>query len=123
MNAKNLTRGALIAAKRKALQLTQQQVADAAKITQQSYAAIELDQIQQPKRTILKAISKMLDIPLETLIINDSTVTNLTEGAVQVAREYDRLTKSGKLIVMQAILQARGMSMADDPVSERSAET
>lgn len=119
MGMKPMARGELIRTRRDALNLSQQQVADAAHISQQSYAAIELDQVSNPKRSILKAISKMLDIPIETLIMNDQSVTGLSEGAVQVAKEYDKLSSEGKLAVMQALLRYR-VAVAKDPVSARN---
>ncbi|HRD65732.1 MAG TPA: helix-turn-helix transcriptional regulator [Candidatus Competibacter sp.] len=118
MSDKRIARGELLRTKREQLNLTQQQVADAAHVTQQTYAAIELGQTKQPRKATLKAIGKKLMIPIEQLLLDDEEASGLSEEAILVAKTYDRLSQNGKLQVMQTMLRAKGVEERD-PVSER----
>lgn len=100
-----MTRGKMIREKRIRLGLSQEEVAGAARIYQQSYSDIEGDRTTSPRRAILKAISKMLDIPFESLLLGDDWREPIPESARVVAREYPSLRPENQNRILSIILE------------------
>ena len=102
-----MTRGQLIFAERKRRGLSQQDMAAAAKISQQSYSDIEKDIIKSPRRPILKAIGKMLDIPFESLLLGDDWRNEppMLEKHRVMARELPYLSPEAESKVLVVILE------------------
>lgn len=100
-----MTRGKMIREKRIRLGLSQEEVANAAKISQQSYSDIEGDRTASPRRAILKAIGKMLEIPFESLLLGDDWREPIPESARVVAREYPSLRPENQNRILSIILE------------------
>lgn len=119
-----MTRGKMIRDKRILLGLSQEAVASAAKISQQSYSDIDGDRTASPRRAILKAIGKMLDIPFESLLLGDDWREPIPESARVVAREYPSLRPENQNRILRIILedrqqrdkQAQEFATTQDPV-------
>lgn len=98
------TRGQLIKEARLNKGLSQEQVADAAKLTQQAYSNIENDKTDQPRRSALKAIAKILEIQEDALF----TLRMMpSKQAMDVAREYDCLPSNYQARILHTILEAK----------------
>lgn len=98
------TRGQIIKEARQIKGLSQDAVASAARLTQQAYSNIENDRTDQPRRSAIKAIAKLLDLEedqLFTLRIAPSRT------AMDVAREYDDLPPTYQARILHTILEAK----------------
>lgn len=114
-----MTRGQLIRTERERRGLSQQQVADTAKISQQTYSDIEGDRIQSPRRPILKAIAKMLEIPFESLLLGDDyRGENIPESARVVAREYPSLSPDAKNKILMIMIEDKQRREAEEESSQ-----
>lgn len=115
------TRGELLKSRREALGFTQQDVATRLHITQQSYHAIETDVVVNPRRTTLKGLAKMLDIPYETLLLGPGWQDEVSEQGRVVGQMYDKLPREEQQQILFMLLQAKARALAhDDPTSERN---
>jgi transcriptional regulator with XRE-family HTH domain len=114
-----MTRGELIRTERIRRGYTQEEVAAAARIKQQSYSDIEADKTASPRRTILKAISKMLDIPFESLLLGDDWREPIPEEGRIIGREYCRLSSEAKNRIMMIILQDKRDTESAEEVETR----
>ncbi len=102
-----MTRGEMIRAARESRGLSQATVAAAAKIAQQSYSDIEADITKSPRRVILERISKMLDIPFESLLLGDDWREPIPEEARVIAREYATCPDDIKNKILMLIVEAK----------------
>lgn len=102
-----MTRGETIRSARESRGLSQEAVAKAAKISQQSYSDIEADITKSPRRVILERISKMLDIPFESLLLGDDWREPIPEEARVIAREYATLPDDVKNKILMLIVEAK----------------
>jgi len=101
------TRGQLIRAARERLGLSQETVAKAAKITQQAYSNIEHDATDQPRRSALKAIAKLLALPEDQLVLNKPDDRWMSKEAQMVAREYDAIPPVFQTKILMTLLEAK----------------
>lgn len=100
------TRGERIRQARVMLGLTQEAVAEAAHISQQAYSDIEADKTAQPRRSALRIIAKMLELPEDALILNRPGHA-LTKEALRVAEEYDALPPAIQAKILMTLIEAR----------------
>ena len=101
------TRGQLIRAARERLGLSQETVAKAAKITQQAYSNIECDATDQPRRSALKAIARLLELPEDQLVLNQPGTLMMSKEAQMVAREYDAIPPTFQSKILLTLLEAK----------------
>lgn len=103
------TRGELIREARQRLGLSQQQVADAVKLTQQAYSNIENDRTDQPRRSALKAIARCLGLDEEQLFTLQPAPSRV---AMTVARAFDTLPPTYQARILHTIIEGK-----DHPVA------
>ncbi|MCU0807929.1 MAG: helix-turn-helix domain-containing protein [Candidatus Contendobacter sp.] len=101
------TRGTIIRRAREALKLSQDAVAETAKISQQAYSDIENDRTLQPRRSALKAIAKMLQLPEDALILNKPGHRWMSKEAQMIAEEYDTIPPAYQAKILLALLEAK----------------
>lgn len=101
------TRGAIIRQARAALGLSQETVAEAAKITQQAYSDIENDRTAQPRRSALRAIARMLELPEDALILNKPGAHWASKEAQMIAEEYDHIPPAYQAKILMTLLEAK----------------
>lgn len=109
-----MTRGELIKSARNRLGFSQEQVAEFVKLSQQSYSDIELDRIARPRDTTLRAISKMLEIPFETLLLGPGWKESVSQEARVVGQIYDEVPPDVQRRIMLMLLQAKARITVDD---------
>ena len=104
-----MTRGELIRSERIRRGFVQADMAKAAGISQQTYSDIESDRITSPRRPIMKAISKMLDIPFESLLLGDDWRSEppMSEADRVIAREIPHLSPEARDKIMVVMLEDR----------------
>jgi transcriptional regulator with XRE-family HTH domain len=105
------TRGQLIRAARERMGLSQETVAKAAKITQQAYSNIEHDATEQPRRSALKAIAKVLALPEDQLVLNKPGDRLMSKEAEMVAREYDGIPPAFQTKILLTLLEAKSTTI------------
>ncbi len=103
------TRGKLIRDARQRMGLSQQQVADAAKLTQQAYSNIENDRTDQPRRSALKAIARCLGLDEEQLFTLQPAPSR---EAMTVACAFDTLPANYQARILHTIIEGK-----DPPVA------
>lgn len=103
--------GERIRAVREAKRLSQQNLADAAKITQASLSRIEKGHVQQIKSTTLRQLAKALKVGLDELMGSPSANSLMIEyqdpALDHLVRTYHRLSLTGRrqlVAISQAIL-------------------
>ena len=101
------TRGTIIRQAREALKLSQEAVAETAKISQQAYSDIENDRTLQPRRSALKAIAKILQLPEDALILNNPSARIMSKEARMIAEEYDAIPPAYQAKILLALLEAK----------------
>ena len=102
------TRGQVIRNARLALGLSQEAVAEVAKITQQAYSDIENDKTGQPRRSALRAIARMLELPEDALILNKpGAPCGASKEARMIAEEYDHLPAAWQAKILITLLEAK----------------
>lgn len=87
-----MSRGTTVREKRKEAGLTQEQVAKSIKVTQQTYSDFENDRIVNLRRSAVDALAKLLDIPVETLLIGERDT--ISKEARAIAMSYDRASRA-----------------------------
>jgi len=98
------TRGEIIREARDRLGFSQEQVAAAAKLTQQAYSNIENDRTDQPRRSSLKAIAKKLEIAEDQLFTLHPAPSR---QAQDVAMAYDYLPPIYQARILHTIVEAQ----------------
>ena len=96
--------GARVAQRREELDLTQQQVADALHLTQQTYAAYEIGRHRLPV-SLLPAISEILSMDIEALLgmVSKSSKRGPSPKYQQQIEQISRLPKSRQRILTEVL--------------------
>lgn len=98
------TRGEIIREARDRLGFSQEQVAAAAKLTQQAYSNIENDRTDQPRRSSLKAIAKKLELAEDQLFTLHPAPSR---QAQDIALAYDTLPPAYQIRMMHIVVEAQ----------------
>lgn len=61
----------------------------------------------QPRRSALKAIAKLLALPEDQLILNKPGDPSLSKEAQMIAREYDAIPPALQTKILLALLEAK----------------
>jgi transcriptional regulator with XRE-family HTH domain len=101
--------------------LNQESLAEAAKISQHTYSDIEGDRIASPRRPILKALAKMLDIPFESLLLGDDWRNEppMSEADRVISREIPGLSPEARNKILVVILEDKQQRDATAPPQDQ----
>ncbi len=98
---------AVLRAARKATDMNQDALGDKVGVSGQYIGKLERGEAKNPSREIIERISKVLDIPFESLLLGEDAREGLSERDIMVAREYRDAPSKYQIEVMAILLKAR----------------
>lgn len=99
---------------RKRLGLTQKQVAEATKLTQETVCRVERGKIEEPRAGVLVALAQALQVPIEYLAtgraVRETDTLALDSGARDLLRSYHKLSQAKRSLLCEIVkVLARGV--------------
>ena len=96
---------AVLRAARKATDMNQDDLGDKVGVSGQYIGKLERGEAKNPSREIIERISKVLDIPFESLLLGDDAKEGLGEPEVMVARGYRDALMKNQLAIFAILLK------------------